>query len=442
MNPAIIIPTYISSRRQKETPTLMATYDHATAITQPGELGRCLESIQNAQGNVPVIILVVSDRSVEKQAADKVQNIAAKYPGVQSLVISASEETLIHQRLEQLGLTEYNEGVGLVGYSAIRNLGLVVANVFGFDAVVFIDDDEVIEDPDFLKKAVYGLGKLTKKGIPVIAKTGYFLDERESYLAPEQSHWYDHFWDQSKKFNEWISAAMTGPRLSRSNHACGGCLALHKQAFSRLAFDPWVTRGEDLDYLLNLRMYGSDLWFDNQWCLRHLPPETTSEGTRFCQDIYRWLYEMRKLEYSRTQIDLLQVKPSSLNPYPGPFLDHGVRRRISWTARLRGLARPDHGAYFKAASVAKHEAESYAASNCAKYFGFQYVWPELMARVENDAVLRTMLVQSTALRRGIDLTGQLPAAQAGNGEKGPVRDLTPVSYDPGMTSEIRLNMAD
>ena len=71
---------------------------------------------------------------------------------------------------------------------------------------------------------------------------------------------------------------MRGPRLSRSNHTCGGCLALHKEAFKRLSFDPWIARGEDLDYMLDLRMYGSDIWFDNQWSLRHLPPETESEA--------------------------------------------------------------------------------------------------------------------------------------------------------------------
>lgn len=472
MNPVIIIPTYISSRRQKENASLMATYDHATPVSSQGELPRCLASIQEAQGNIPVIILVACDRAVEKQAADKVQAIASKFPQIQSLVIGAPEQALVHQRMEQLGLDQHIEGVGLVGYSAIRNLGLVVATVFGFDAAVFVDDDEVVEDPEFMKKAVYGLGKLTKKGIPIVAKTGYFLDKNGSFKASEKHPWYDHFWDQNKLFNQWITAAMEGPRLSRASSVCGGCLALHKQAFSRLAFDPWITRGEDLDYLLNLRMYGSELWFDNKWCVRHLPPKTTSEGTRFRQDIYRWLYEMRKLEYSRTQIDLLQVKPASLNPYPGPFLDHGVRRRISWTARLRGLARPDHGAYFKAAKTAKREADTYAAQNCAKYFEFQYVWPELMARLENDALLRTMLVQSTALRRGIDLSAQLPLAQmdvdAANEATGAVvggvsageagnrsaananfatdaaaaAGLVPQSYDPGLTSEIRLNMED
>lgn len=80
--------------------------------------------------------------------------------------------------------------------------------------------------------------------------------------------------------------------------------------------------------MLNLRMYGSDIWFDNQLEVKHLPPKIPSEGVRFRQDIYRWLYEYRKLEYSRTQIDLLQIHVQDLKPYPGIFLDHDIEKRI------------------------------------------------------------------------------------------------------------------
>ena len=76
-----------------------------------------------------------------------------------------------------------------------------------------------------------------------------------------------------------------------------------------------------------------------------------------------------------------------------------------------------------------------------------------------------MLVQSTALRRGIDLSAQLPLAQATEeaeaaaaGAAGVAADgasnaqetagsagaggFVSVSYDPGLTCEIRLNMED
>ena len=117
--------------------------------------------------------------------------------------------------MEQLGLGKLSKEIGLAGYGAIRNLGLVLANVMGFDSVVFLDDDEVIDDADFLQKAVYGLGKLTRKGIPILAKTGYYLNSEGSYLSKSQDKWYNHFWQQGKAFNKWITKAMRGPRLSR-----------------------------------------------------------------------------------------------------------------------------------------------------------------------------------------------------------------------------------
>lgn len=431
MNPVIVIPTYVSSRRRREGGSVLTTYDHATPVTQSGELPRLLHSLQKVQGIGQIIILVISEPSIENQAAEKVQAQASKYPSLNIAVIGAAELGLIQQRMEQLGLGKLSKEIGLAGYGAIRNMGLVVANTLGFDAIVFLDDDEIVDEADFLQRAMYGLGKLTKKGIPILAKTGYYFNSEGTFLSKSQDKWYNHFWQQGKAFNKMMSKAMHGPRLSRSNHVCGGCLVLHKEAFKRLSFDPWIARGEDLDYMLDLRMYGSDIWLDNQWSLRHLPPETESEGTRFRQDIFRWLYEYRKIEYSRTQIDLLQVKPSSLEPYPGPFLEPGITWRIRLTAFLRSLARPDKRAYRRAAKAAAGEAATYAQRNCSKYFEFQFVWPELMARMENDQILRTALVRSAEQRQAGAETPRQPVVATKS-----------AGIDPGATSEIRLNIAE
>ncbi len=433
MNPVIIVPTYVSARRRREGGSVLSTYDHMTPLSQPGELPRLLRSLTGAQGVGQIVVLVVSEPSIESQAAEKVQQIAAQFPQLSIAVMGAPEQALVHQRIEQLGLGKLTKEVCLTGYGAIRNFGLVIANVLGFDSVVFLDDDEIVEDPAFLRKAMYGLGKLTKKGIPILVKTGYYFNSEGSFLSKSQDKWYNRFWQQGKAFNAWITAAMRGPRLSRSNHVCGGALAVHKEAFKRCSFDPWIARGEDLDYLLNLRMYGSDIWFDNQWNLKHLPPETESEGTRFRQDIFRWLYEYRKMEYSRTQIDLLQVKPASLEPYPGPFLQPGIRRRIRLTAILRSFGRPDKKGYRKAAKAATGEASTYAERNCAKYFEFQFVWPELMGRLENDQTLRAALVQSVTRRyqeaEEPRREGRIAAAQG-------------TGIDPGATGEIHLSLAE
>ena len=423
MNPVIIIPTFVSARRSHRNATVTTTYDHATPINKRGELARCLESLKKVEGLGQIIVLVVSDADIAKRAADKVQNIVDDFPDMSIAVIGDAELALVHERMEALGLGAYDKEIGLEGYAAMRNLGLVLANVLGFDAVLFLDDDCVVEDPHFLRRAVYGLGKFTPRGVPILAKSGYYLNERGSYLSMSQDKWYNRFWQQGEAFNTWISQAMQGPRLSRSNHVCGGCFILHREAFRRVAFDPWIVRGEDLDYLLNLRMYGSDIWFDNTWWMRHLPPHTKNEGERFRQDIFRWLYEYRKMEYSRTQIDLLQVRPASLEPYPGPFLEPGIGRRIRATARLRSLGRPDKKAYREAARAARTEAEDYAQENCTKYFEFQFAWPEIMARLEGDRLLSDALVDAIEVRTF--------------GE-----EASTASVDPGMTAEIHLDLGE
>ena len=161
--------------------------------------------------------------------------------------------------------------------------------------------------------------------------------------------------------------------------------------------------------------YGSDIWFDNQWVLRHPAPRTASEGTRFRQDIFRWLYEYRKLEYSRALIDLQQVKPASLEPYPGPFLEPGLLRRIRLTAWMRSFGRPDKKAYRLAAKAATGAASAYAEANCAKYFEFQYVWPEAMNRLESDQLLSEALVRSAMLRaQDVAAAAPTPAPAAAN----------------------------
>ena len=165
MNPVVVIPTFVSTRSQREGGSIITTYDHPTPLSQEGDLPRCLESLTKVEGIGQIIVLVAAEPSIAHKAAQKTQAIAARFPELHIAVIGAAEAGLVRQRMEQLGLGKLTREVGLSGYGAVRNLGLVVACALGFDAVVFLDDDEVVTDVDFLRRAMYGLGKLTRKGI-------------------------------------------------------------------------------------------------------------------------------------------------------------------------------------------------------------------------------------------------------------------------------------
>ena len=422
MDPLIIIPTFIGGRTRRRDAPPTEVYDHPYPLTGVDRLGRSLKSLASVRGVGDVAILVVADPTIKVAARKKIHQLAGQFPQLSIMVVGADEALMVNSYIAQLQIGRLTTEIGLAGYSATRNLGLVIAQVMGYDSVVFLDDDEVVDDADFMEKAVYGLGKLTKRGIPILVKTGFYLNSDGNYHSKSGGAWYDRYWRQGEAFNAWIDTAMAGPRLSRSNHVCGGCLAIHREAFRRLAFDPWIVRGEDLDYLLNLRMYGADVWFDNQWKLRHLPPADRSEGERFRQDIFRWLYEYRKMEYSRSQIDLHPVKPSSLTPYPGPFLEPGIDKRIKRTAWLRSVGRPDKAAYRAAARAATAEAQIYAQRNCSKYFEFQLLWPELMHRLQDAPQLAEALSDLMSFEQA--------------------EEDARVQLDPGATGEIQLNLAE
>ena len=157
MNPAIIIPTFHCPPSRKRRGEASEIYDHPTPLNSAGSLERCLDSLQRISGLGQVIITVSSEGGVNDQAAAKVQAIADKFPQMHTLVIADAEEAIIQQRLEQLGFGNIADQIGLTGYAAIRNLGLVIANILGFDAVVFIDDDEVVEDAEFLARQCMAL---------------------------------------------------------------------------------------------------------------------------------------------------------------------------------------------------------------------------------------------------------------------------------------------
>ena len=182
-------------------------------MSASGELPRCLESLRCVRGLGHIIVLVIAEPAIENKAASKIRAVAEQFPDLNIAVVGSPEMALVRQRMEQLNIGLRNE-VGLAGYGAMRNLGLLLAGALDFDSVVFVDDDVVIDDPAFLEKAMYGLGKLTRSGVPILAKSGFYLNKEGEYLSSRSTKWYNRYWDQATAFNKWISKAMKGPRLS------------------------------------------------------------------------------------------------------------------------------------------------------------------------------------------------------------------------------------
>ena len=399
MNPVIVIPTYWSRTDDLVSVGDVGIYDHSTPISKPlPELETCLRSLEQVRGVLRVIVLVVAPPTFAESARARVDGICRSHPNLNPLVIGRPEALQVTRVIDSVAPGLEGEPCSLRGYGAIRNMGLAVAAALGHDVVVFMDDDEIALDENFLIDAVYGIGLETRQGLPIQAKSGYFLDRNDSpYADVSKPRWCDHWWSKREEFNEWMHGALSGTRISRSNQLCGGCFAVGAEAFCSVAFDPLITRGEDLDYLINLRMYGFDVWFDNQWYVKHLPPPVPSHAARYLQNLYRWNYEVKKLEASRDIISLRHVTPASLRPYPAPWINADeLRRRILRTTIARTIAGPERREYLQILLHGRKDAERWAASVARDYFAFQTYWPRIMASLWDDRALARTLTRMGA----------------------------------------------
>lgn len=392
MNPTIVIPSYWAG--DADEVNAPGAYDHSSDLstTQP-ELGRCLSSLEQVHRVPRIIVLLVCPQPVTARITERVQAIIDEHPTLEVTLVTNREASVIIERVGRIAPNVRGETVSLRGYGAIRNMGLACASILGHDAVVFLDDDEVVLSPDFMDKALYGLGHETRQRLPILAKSGYFYNKLGSPLADttKKNGITTRWWTKRIEFNRWMEKALAGTRISRSNYVCGGCFAVHARAFKRVAFDPYITRGEDLDYLFNMRLMGMDVWFDNAWVVKHLPPGQSEEAPRFMQNVYRWYYERAKLQAAARRPDICSVTAVSLMPYPGPWISSGLDERVRKTALVRTFFTREHAGYWHIYRHGIDEAREYASAHASDYLRFVSFWPSIMNGLANDRTLAALL---------------------------------------------------
>jgi len=249
------------------------------------------------------------------------------------------ERTLIFSSLRLQGLREYLAPknfkkfyplIDLKGFSKIRNTGLLLAQALSMDMVIFMDNDEMVEDPHYLRTASEYLNQRWN-GKLVSGKGGFYLNPDGSILLTSRDLWWDFLWDKTSWMNRTYEKILQSKdRLVCSPLLLGGNLVLHHHLFQTIPFDPYIPRGEDTDYFINAIRAGFYVLFDRDLRVKHLHPERT--GTYFYQelkgDIERFLYERQKV---KMELGL------NLDPYPGYFLKWTLYPRALFTSIFLSL---------------------------------------------------------------------------------------------------------
>ena len=333
MKKIVLIPTYWSPEKAIPWKEGDAVYDHPTPLDEEGTLGRTLESMKilSAKDYQLVLLICPTTPEIADAAEQKVKDIIRKadlhvetylftIPALDKMTDILSKAGVISDALTLLSLS---------GYANVRNMCLLAASVLGADAAILIDDDEVFEKPDFIDVATGSIGKQID-GNTIFGMAGYYLNKHDQYYDDVKPEAWMTYWDRygikAKAFDKIIGCS---PRIKQTPFAFGGAMIIHRDLYKCIPFDPCITRGEDIDYLINSKMYRFDFYLDNTLSIKHLPvPKKHPQWKRIREDIYRFIYERAKINSQYKTEETILVSPEDFDPYPGEFLRDDLEEMI------------------------------------------------------------------------------------------------------------------
>lgn len=308
-------------------------FDHPTHVDEEGTLGRTLESMKILEQKDFKLVIIVCPTApdVEEEAVKQVKRIISNVKlDIETYLLTPKDLRNISDLLEIAGATEEMRNlISLKGYASVRNVCIMTGAILSSDAVILIDDDEVFEKPDFVERSVEFLGKRVY-GDVVHGIAGYYLNKMDQYyddvtMEPWMTYW-DRFGTKARAFDNIIGCE---PRIKRTPFAFGGAMVLGQDLYECVPFDPRITRGEDIDYLINSKMYGFTFFLDNTLSIKHLPvPKKHPQWKRIREDIYRFVYEKAKITSQYDTKNMVKISAKDFDPYPGEFLKDDLEEKI------------------------------------------------------------------------------------------------------------------
>lgn len=404
MRATIVIPSYWGRPTDEHLNLEDAVYDHPTPLDLTGTLERALESIavlENDDFNVVVLAAATSPdiaAAVEEKVRGMVLRFRERFPVA---CVSHSFEARIKERLDrEAGEGGLSELVSLTGYSNVRNMCLIVAELARSEAAVLFDDDEVYQDARYLDKVFENIGG-EHQGRFIGAIAGYYLTPEGGYLLPPPGDWWMVEWPMVDAMNQAFGIIGEGPRLKVTPFVFGGNMIIHRDVFHLIPFDPNVRRGEDIDYLVNCKFFDMDFLLDRELSILHLPPRKTGipPWQHFRENIYRFIYAREKLRAQVSVEGLREVSVEELDPYPGRCMGDDLEELIFRTSVLIGLRHMELGdeVGFKESMrnifLGRYDAPP-AFDPFSWYLDYQLRWKELMDFLRKDKVLSEELTGS------------------------------------------------
>jgi hypothetical protein len=378
MKKAIVIPIYLKPDR----PEALAALETLRMAKRAIESLKVLED-QDFILILPICIDLAGEVS-EDALSEMDQYVRKEVKAIRqerTLIFSSHHLKSLKDYLFQKNFKNFSTLMDLKGFSKIRNVGLLLAQSLSMDVAIFIDPDEVVADPNYLKIACEYLGRRWD-GKEVLGKGGFYLNPDGKIFLSSPHLWWRFLWNKTKWMNRvWGKILSSKDRLVPSPLVLGGNLVLHRYLFRSIPFDPYIPRGEDTDYLVNANQWGFSILFDKQLRIKHLHPKRTElyflEELR--ADIERFLYEREKVKGGLT---------INLDPYPGYFLKWTLCPKALLTSLLFSLDHLRRGEWEKVWTCMDNIRLLLKAGERGglKYLKFRADWEVVMGEIQTEGL--------------------------------------------------------
>jgi hypothetical protein len=393
----IVIPTYWCRARGHGGLPEDAIFDHPTSIDESGTLERCLESLKAVRTHSFEVLLITAPvhpqiaSLVEERVEQLIGPFRAAYPITQ---FAPSDLDRVRRILEQQGLDP--ELVSLEAYAQVRNCQILGSVLLDSELIVAIDDDEIVP-ADYLEKAVDSMDELERRGAGGSGLAGIYLDAAGDYrlkARPEEAASSNKFVRKAVLINQQFETCFAaGEGLVETPLALGGNMVFPPKLFRSVSFDPGITRGEDIDYLMNSRLFGFSWFFDGELAITHLPPKSspgdplnTTPYAKLQRDVLRFVYQQQKIRNSQQHPNLQPLEPEDFGVYPGEFFKEDLDSQA--LEALQVLRPSDADERFFPQPERMLEIARERALLAEEYPAFNDYWKRILDVVDGDEQLK------------------------------------------------------
>jgi hypothetical protein len=392
---AIVIPSYWGRSYGLRRPG-DSIEDHPTPINQSGTMERILRSLQALPDKPKLVLLLISSAApdVATGAAWQVDTIRDRYPDLPIALWNPMHVQILHGRLRTLGHADWAPWFDARGYPQIRNMQLLVPHLLDCDLVVALDDDEVVEDAMFLRRAAATIVNGATNGDRVWGAASYYLDEhghRMHQVPASGAANPNPFERKIALMNGILERIEHEPgNVVRSTFALGGNMTFSRDLLTRVGFDPAISRGEDIDYVINAALVGIPYHFDKSRPIRHLPPPGRSykdfDYAKLQQDVRRFIYEREKLRSAAADGTFAPLTAADLDPYPGQLLaddleSHALEALVNHRPRVFDTTILEPEPFVR-------QATELARQGAMEFLQFAREWPKALDVLGNDPAIR------------------------------------------------------